>query len=948
MFAKGIFILLIAFIASPSFAKSVEKWELYKLTEVIRDSLSAQDHSDEEISDGYFFLQNARKQLVGSKIKNQRFIESFTWQQERYNAFLNRQGDIEKWEVYKTLNAIERALDEHTQTDRQLEASFVFMELAEEVFAQEKIPALVVFNPKAVNFDNTAIKGSSTTTVELVNIGGETASNLSFLGLGAPFGFSGGGAPGVGGNCGVLLPASTSCTISLSFQSRSQGQFNDELVVSYLNGVDWADSKLPVKGHSVAPAQLKISDFPIFDYLSVSVGGSVTQTFTLTNSGGTAASGIGGFIQDNDFHFLGGSYPGTTGDCGVSISASVSCKIVIEFSPKTSGVKSSSLNLTYFNGQTTEHLAPALDLRGEGVTGALLTISESDPYDFGLIPVNSQSSQTFIMTNTGGSTATAISGLGLTSPFTFLGGSYPGTGGTCGLSLAPAASCDFVIEFAPTSNAASSDTIQIDYNDGSIVQSSTRDLQGTSGSPGLLTISESDTFDFGSVATGSTSSHIFTITNTGSTAVNKIAETGLTPPFQFSGGSYPGTGGTCTTSLSSTDSCTIVVEYSPVFTGASSGSLTINYDDGVALQSSSRMITGTSLAPALLTISELDPFNFGTIAIGGSASRIFTVTNTGHYPATAMAEVGLASPFGYMGGTYPGTGGNCLYTIAPGASCDLVIEFLPTSTGLQTGSISISYNNGSNLQSVDRNLQGASLSPGILTLSETDPFHFGHLAAGSLTTHTFVITNTGGFPATAIAASGITAPFSFAGGTYPGVGGTCASSLVGGNSCNIVVEYAPLVSSSIDTNTIEINYDPGNGTVWTASRDIVGSASSPANLRFNSSSKIVLAPIADGSATFLKVSITNIGDYSATSIAEVGLATPFSFVGGGYPGTEGSCTTTLAPGATCEMHIGFSPTGDGKFNDSIDLSYFDGASTVNVLKEIQGEGLPTKKKIARQ
>ena len=66
-------------------------------------------------------------------------------------------------------------------------------------------------------------------------------------------------------------------------------------------------------------------------------------------------------------------------------------------------------------------------------------------------------------------------------------------------------------------------------------------------------------------------------------------------------------------------------------------------------------------------------YDYGTIAVNASASHIFTVSNIGGGPATVVTEVGLAAPYQFVGGAFPGTGGTCGSTIAPAASCDLVI-----------------------------------------------------------------------------------------------------------------------------------------------------------------------------------------------------------------------------------------------------------------------------------
>src|SRR5690606_28656069 len=96
---------------------------------------------------------------------------------------------------------------------------------------------------------------------------------------------------------------------------------------------------------------------------------------------------------------------------------------------------------------------------------------------------------------------------------------------------------------------------------------------------------------------------------------------------------------------------------------------------------------------------------------------IFTLTNGGGVPATAIAEIGLAAPFAFTGGTFPGTAGTCTTTLANGGTCDLDITFSPTSTGLLTDTLSVQYNNGATVVTSNRNIQGTGIAAALLVVS---------------------------------------------------------------------------------------------------------------------------------------------------------------------------------------------------------------------------------------
>ena len=73
---------------------------------------------------------------------------------------------------------------------------------------------------------------------------------------------------------------------------------------------------------------------------------------------------------------------------------------------------------------------------------------------------------------------------------------------------------------------------------------------------------------------------------------------------------------------------------------------------------------------------------------------------------------------------------------------------------------------GTNLASLEIRIDGQSFSELV--------YDYGFHATGSSTSHTFQLVNAGAALATGIAPVVLPAPFAYAGGTYPGAGGTCA------------------------------------------------------------------------------------------------------------------------------------------------------------------------------
>ena len=123
-------------------------------------------------------------------------------------------------------------------------------------------------------------------------------------------------------------------------------------------------------------------------------------------------------------------------------------------------------------------------------------------------------------------------------------------------------------------------------------------------------------------------------------------------------------------------------------------------------------------------------------------------------------------------------------------------------------------------------------SPALLTAEVgTTPVNGTYVSAtiphGTGENITFTLTNSGGTTATSIAAAsggGLAAPFSFNGGAYPGIGGTCGTSLSAGSSCTLVLTFAPPAVASF-TSSLTLAYSSGsNGLSWNVSLSGMGGA----------------------------------------------------------------------------------------------------------------------------
>ncbi len=206
----------------------------------------------------------------------------------------------------------------------------------------------------------------------------------------------------------------------------------------------------------------------------------------------------------------------------------------------------------------------------------------------------------------------------------------------------------------------------------------------------------------------SSSDFTLTVTNQGNWIATDFTATTVSTPFTYKGGTYPGTGGTCGTSLNIGESCTLILTFTPAATGTVSKTLRLYYNDGFA----QKVLAFSMSALGIINKATLSIAggNFGSRCIDTTTTTTLTVTNTTERAgalATGISAATLSSPYSYKGGTYPGTGGTCGATLALNASCTLVVNYSPTAAGNSTQDLSLTYNNNSETDSATVNLLGA-------------------------------------------------------------------------------------------------------------------------------------------------------------------------------------------------------------------------------------------------
>jgi hypothetical protein len=509
---------------------------------------------------------------------------------------------------------------------------------------------------------------------------------------------------------------------------------------------------------------------------------SPAQTLTLL-SGTTAMTGIN-IAVTAPFARAGGS-------CGTTLAASTattnpSCTINIVFTPTANGAASGTVTITATAGGPVA--GSPVSLTGTGV--AQLAVAPSAVTFTTPVIVNrtSATNQTVTLTN---GTGALVTGIALAFSSTQFARPAGAAGGTCGTSLAATLSCTINISFTPATVGGISGILNITSSVNVVGQPV--GLTGT----GVGAQVTPTSLSFGSVIDGNSSAaQTLTLTNTAAVSLTGINLV-FTGPFARATTAQGGAG-TCTGTLTTNNTCTINVVFSPTTqTTAVTGSVAINGNYGAAttVVGSPVSLDGTGVAPTLTATVAPSPLAFGTW-FGGSTSGTMnlTVTNTGNSGlagGTFTFGGGTPQPYSRVTtGTFPAGAPDCAATLALGASCTIKVQFAaPGGTPASyPRTLTVAYGGGATVTPASVSLTGSSVAT-----RPTDT-----ISAPTITLPTGVATGTGlvAFTNTSATTSTVVTNITVSGGSLGTYFFNLGAILAGPDNCT-GVNLAPSASCTV-------------------------------------------------------------------------------------------------------------------------------------------------------
>lgn len=447
-------------------------------------------------------------------------------------------------------------------------------------------------------------------------------------------------------SCGGALDSSSSCSIQLTFIPTGTGPRTGSLKLDF--GASAPAQTVALTGTGFLASQATSPASLTFGEQAVGTS-STPLTFTLFPNffGVSFASGeVNGIWISGDF-----SQTNTcTGPNSSGVSSS-GCTFSVTFTPTATGPRTGSLVISTSQGMAT------VPLSGDGITPLSASLTPS-ALVFPDQLVNTVSpAQAVTLTNTGSNS--------------FVPETLPASGditvdtSQCHTALAPGASCTYLISFVPSASGPRRALFEVEIS----TLIFTVDVSGTGIGP--ATSLSPQLLSFGKQILNTTSAaQALILTNSGNANLNL---SGIT-----SSGDFAQTNN-CIATIAPGGSCVINATFTPTAPGSRSGSLIINSNAGNI---------GVPLSGA--GVSAVATTNPASVSLGsemtGSTTSPQTVILTAGINPLQISSIAASGDFAQTNA--------CGVLLAAGASCAIQITFTPTIQGAESGSLTITSNEG--------------------------------------------------------------------------------------------------------------------------------------------------------------------------------------------------------------------------------------------------------------
>ncbi|MGM9490955.1 choice-of-anchor D domain-containing protein [Ideonella sp. YS5] len=526
--------------------------------------------------------------------------------------------------------------------------------------------------------------GEATLVIDSVQLTGTSAADYAL---------------GSGSTCtaGATVAVSSNCVLDLRFSPAAQGTRNAAVTLKHNAGSGLSTVALVGEG-TAAPSPNMTLNATRLDLGTQALGlAGPPRTLEVGNAGAASLSISG--IDVSGPH-AGDIVLGGTCKAGSAVAPGSTCTVTVALKPSALGTRVATLDIS----SNTPSGTASVSLAGEAIAQPAPSVSLAPvALGFGRVTLGTTSSTRLAILTNSGSAALDISSIASSSSEFALTHDCPS-------QLAAGSACSVGVSFTPA-GATAAERVQIVSNAFSSPNSIVLTGQGVSSSLPVLAWQGSETrIAFESTEVGQTrSSDALTLVNHGPgvAAVSAFGLAGVSPQA-FSVG-----GGTCLggVRLAEGESCTVIVSFVPDNAGNLSATLLVASDGEnpaeIALSGVGAARTdgggdgggggngggggggGGNLSSPFVTDQGILDFRAIVVRTGGrSEPLVIRITNQ----SNATATLSGASTTGGFIVQAASAGDACAsmpWTLAPGASCTLAVQFAPSTGGEATGTLRI-------------------------------------------------------------------------------------------------------------------------------------------------------------------------------------------------------------------------------------------------------------------
>jgi hypothetical protein len=669
------------------------------------------------------------------------------------------------------------------------------------------------------------------------------------------------------------VPAGVTCTEYAVFAPKEAGALSAAL--TFPDDAAGSPQTVALTGAGTGPV---VSYAPAtLDFPQIPVGQqSAPQTFYVKDVGDspltiTSATpqngGVGALVVVSD------------GCSGTTIPAGANCRMVVAF--RATQALSGGVTLT-FQANTN----PGLNNYFMSASGLGAYAQVYNPSFFGNQPQNSTSQPQYVQLQNAGGLPMQVGGVALSGAGA---AQFAITSDACsGAAIYSGSPCRVFLSFTPTTTGTIVATIT--FTDDAPDSPQTSTIQGTGVAPGA--IPSVTAIDFGVISDAGSASQVVQLANPTSLPLHVTSAT-----ISVGGSVFHTSVDSCTgATVAPATSCSLTVTFKPLFayTGFTG---TLAFSDDAGQQSVS--LAGQGVDPQLSYAP--DQINFGNQRVAmRSAPRAVTLTNTSGSSWTPQFLQLEANNFGVFGIDASG----CAQTLAPGASCQVLLTFTPTGTVAFSALLDV-YNPVTG--SVNKlPVSGTGVAP---VIPATSGILFGNQRVGTtLSGYSIGLANVG-FDTLHVTSLSISGPnaAAFAIGATNCVGAAVAPN----SSCHIPVSFTPSAVGSFSA-TLNVVDDAWNGPsqfnlsgtgVQAHASFSPSSVSFPNTLTGQSASQSI-SVMSDGTASLDVTSITLTGSGSAA-----------------YSVSADTCSGQQWPATiACSFNVTFSPQTNGSYPASVQIA----------------------------